>query len=57
MILVINVNDTNNIIGLKENIAMSLEGCFDIQGIGVFKNNEIKIISNMENNNDKNRKL
>lgn len=57
MILVINVKDTNNIIGLKEDIVMRLEGCLDIQGIGVFKNNEIKIISNMENNNDKNRKL
>jgi hypothetical protein len=57
MILVINVKDTNNIIGLKEDIAMRLEGCLDVQGIGVYKNNEIKIISNTENNNDKNRKL
>ena len=57
MILVINVNDTNNIIGLKEDISMRLEGCLDIQGIGVYKNNEIKIISKTEKDNDKNRKL
>ena len=31
MILVINVKNTDNIIGLKEDIAMRLEGCMDVQ--------------------------
>lgn len=44
MILVINVKNTDNIIGLKEDIAMRLEGCMDVQGIGIFKDGEIKII-------------
>lgn len=38
MLIVVEVKDTDNIIGLKEDIAMRLEGVADIERIDVYDN-------------------
>ena len=38
MLLLIKVKDTENVIGLKEDIAMRLEGVADIERIEIIKN-------------------
>ncbi len=42
MIVVIKVKDTDNIIGLKEDIAMRLEGVVDIERIDVCEDGKEK---------------
>lgn len=44
MIIIVNVKDTENIIGLKEDIAARLEGLVDVDRIEVFENDEIQIV-------------
>lgn len=43
MIIVVKVKDTDNIIGLKEDIAARLEDMVDVEKIGVFENGSVKI--------------
>lgn len=45
MLIVIKVKETDNIIGLKEDIAARLEDVVDIKRIDVFENGAIKIIN------------
>lgn len=45
MLLVIKIKDTENIIGLKEDIAARLEGVAEIERIDVFKSGTIKILN------------
>lgn len=45
MLIVVKVKDTENIIGLKEDIAARLEGVVDIKRIDVFENGTIKILN------------
>lgn len=45
MLIVIKVKETENIIGLKEDIAARLEGVVGIERINVFENGAIKIIN------------
>ena len=42
MLIVVKVKDTDNIIGLKEDIAARLEDMVDIERIGVYENSEIR---------------
>ena len=41
MLIIVKVKDTNNIIGVKEDIATRLEGVVDIERIDVCGNNDI----------------
>lgn len=43
MIIIVQIKETENIIGLKEDIAARLENIVDIERIDVFGNNEIQI--------------
>lgn len=45
MLLVIKIKETDNIIGLKEDISARLEDMVDIERIEVFANGTIKIIN------------
>ena len=45
MLIVVKVKDTDNIIGLKEDIAARLEDMVDVERINVFENGAIKIIN------------
>lgn len=45
MLIIVKVKNTDNIIGLKEDIAARLEDVVDIERIGVFENGSIKIIN------------
>lgn len=43
MIIIVQIKETENIIGLKEDIAARLENIVNIERIDVFGNNEIQI--------------
>lgn len=45
MLITIKIKDTENIIGLKEDISARLEGVAEIERIDVFENGTVKILN------------